>query len=173
MPNTRTRRPSPPLRQVRDQAGTDDGFDAGRLQLLDLGTRILVGHVGALDDRHVEGCAELGQFRVLALVGDHADALRHPARARQRLQHVETAGLRDDHRHGHAPFQVGSVRTSRDQHIAAFGGDTFADMPDRFVLPAHDRYDRGEMIVFERDVAEQAAQPRHGNGPEDRLVIGH
>ncbi len=62
------------LRQVGDQAGADDGLDAGRLQLVDLGARIFFGDIGALGDLEAEGGLELGQFRQRLLVGDDADA---------------------------------------------------------------------------------------------------
>ena len=158
------------LGQVGDQTGADDRLDPFCFQFIDAGSRVFLGDVSALRDAGAERRAELGQFRQRRLVGDHADPLRYAACARQRLHHVETAGLGDHHRRRHAALQVGRIGAGGNHHVAAFGRHALADMARRVVETEVDRLDRGQMVVLERDVAKQVGQTRYRDGPDDGAV---
>ncbi len=86
------------------------------------------------------------------------------------LHHVEAAGLGHGHRRRHPAFQVGGVGAGRDHHVAAFAGHAFADVARRLVEAEMDGLDRGQVVVFEGDVAQQIGQARHRHRPDDRFV---
>ncbi|OEZ82486.1 hypothetical protein JAB5_17410 [Janthinobacterium sp. HH103] len=156
--------------QVGDEARADDGFDALGLQFIDLRARVFLGGVGALRDLEAEGGGKFAQFRHRVLVGDDADVRRDAPRARQRLHHVVAAGLGDDDGYRQPAFQVGAVGTGRNDGVAALRGHAFADVAHGVVEAQVDRLDRRQVVVFERDVAEQVEQPRDGDGPDDGFV---
>jgi hypothetical protein len=153
--------------QVGDQACTDDGFDAGRLQVFDGGARILARDVGALRNIDAEGLRELGQLRQRLLVMHDADPGRQAARPRQRLHHVEAAGLGDDQGHRHPSAQVGRIRAGGNDDVAMFARQAVADVAGGLVEPQVQRLDVGQVVVFEGNVAEQFRQARHGHRPDD------
>ena len=164
------------LGQVGDRPGADDDGHARRLELIDGGARIFLRHIAALEQIDAEARCEIAQFRQQRAVADDADGARPVAeefaRAGERLQHIESAGLGRHHRHRHAALEPGSVRAGRDDHVAVLGCEALADMSGCLIETELQGLDGRQMVVLDGDVAQQAGQTRDGHRPDDGLVLG-
>lgn len=100
-------------------------------------------------------------------MGDHPDAWRDAARARQRFHQIEPGGLDGCERQREPAAQVGRIGAAGDQRVAAFAAQALADDLYRFGKAEVDLLDARALVELGNDIGQQAGQARDADGPDD------